>query len=151
MVKKLILLVCILTLTACGIEKFQHGDLPGEKRLEAVHVGDTKEKVLRVLGTPNYQALPEEGIGDVIFYAQAKKSSRIFLDPVVTERVIYVYTFNKQAILTDIQKVTLEDGQNVAFDSNTTEVGGKKISILEQLANNFGKYSAGGQDSSVRH
>jgi len=152
MVKKLIIALCaLLMVSACGLEKFQNSDLPDTRRLDAIRVGDTKEKVLRVLGTPNYQSLPEEGIGDVVFYAQAKKASRIFFDPEVTERVIHVYTFNNKGILTDKKLLTLADGNKVAYDSTTTHVGGKELSVLEQLAENFGRYSAGGQDSTVRH
>lgn len=151
MVKKLIILCVVLMISACGLEKYQNSDLPDSRRLDTVRVGDTKEKVLRVLGTPNYQSLPEEGIGDVIFYAQAKKSSRIFFDPEVTERIIYVYSFDKKGIMTDKKLLTLADGNKVAYDTATTHVGGKELSVLEQLAENFGRYSAGGQDSTVRH
>ena len=151
MVKKLIILCAVLMISACGLEKYQNSDLPDSRRLDTVRVGDTKEKVLRVLGTPNYQSLPEEGIGDVIFYAQAKKSSRIFFDPEVTERIIYVYSFDKKGIMTDKKLLTLADGNKVAYDTATTHVGGKELSVLEQLAENFGRYSAGGQDSTVRH
>ena len=151
MVKKLIICLCALMISGCGLEKYQNSDLPDTRRLEAVRVGDTKEKVLRVLGTPNYQSLPEEGIGDVVFYAQSKKSSRIFFDPEVTERIIHVYTFDKKGILTDKKLLTLADGNKVSYDSTTTHVGGKELSVLEQLAENFGRYSAGGQDSTVRH
>ena len=151
MVKKLMICLAALMLGACGLEKFQNSDLPDSRRLQAIHEGDTKDKVLRVLGTPNYQSLPEEGIGDVIFYAQAKKSSRIFFDPEVTERTIHVFVFNDKGVLTEQKVLTLADGNSVSYDKDTTEVGGKEVSVLEQLAGNFGRYNAGGQDSTVRH
>ncbi|MBP5343628.1 MAG: outer membrane protein assembly factor BamE [Alphaproteobacteria bacterium] len=151
MVKKLIICLCLLMISACGLENFQNSDLPDTRRLDAIRVGDTKEKVLRVLGTPNYQSDPKEGIGDVIFYAQAKKSSRIFFDPEVTERVIHVYTFDTKGVLTDKKLLTLADGNKVTYDTDITKVGGKELSVLEQLAENFGRYNAGGQDSTVRH
>ena len=150
MVKKLVLCICVLMLTACGLEKFQNSDLPDNRRLQAIHVGDSKEKVLRVLGTPNYQSVPEEGLGDVIFYAQAKKSSRIFLDPEVTERIIHIYIFDHKGVLVNKKELTLADGHPVSYDPETTKVGGKEQSVLEQLAENFGRYNAGGQDSTVR-
>ena len=151
MVKKLMICLCALMLTACGLEKFQNSDLPESRRLELIQVGDSKDKVLRVLGTPNYQSVPEEGIGDVMFYAQAKKSSRIFFDPEVTERVVHVYTFNNKGVLTEKKELTLADGHKVAYDDSITKVGGKELSVLEQLAENFGRYNAGGEDSTVRH
>ncbi len=138
-----------LCLTACGLEKYKTSDLPASARLEAVKKGDTKDKVLRVLGTPNYESAPAEGVGDVLFYAEAKKESRVFFDPELVSRDIYVYTFKDNKV-SDIQHLTLADAQKVAFESDTTEVGGKELSVLKQLAENFGRYNAGGQDSTTR-
>ena len=149
MFKIVFMLTSILCLTACGLEKYKTSDLPASARLESVKVGDTKEKVLRVLGTPNYESNEAEGVGDVLFYAEAKKESRIFFDPQVVSRDIYIYTFNKNKV-SEIQHLTLEDAQKVAFESDTTKVGGKELSVLRQLADNFGRYNAGGQDSTQR-
>ncbi len=138
-----------LCLTACGLEKYQSSDLPATARLESIKVGDSKDKVLRVLGTPNYEGNAAEGVGDMMFYAEARKESRIFFDPEVVERDIYVYTF-KNGKVSEIQHLTLEDAQKVSYESDTTKVGGKELSVLKQLADNFGRYNAGGQDSTQR-
>jgi len=139
----------ILSLTACGLEKYKTSDLPASVRLESVKVGDTKEKVLRVLGTPNYESNPAEGVGDLFFYAEAKKESRIFFDPKVVARDIYVYSFENGKVA-NIQHLTLDDAQHVAFEQDTTKVGGKELSVLRQLAENFGRYNPGGHDSTQR-
>ena len=139
----------ILCLTACGLEKYKSSDLPASARLESIKVGDNKEKVLRVLGTPNYESNNTEGVGDLMFYAEAKKESRIFFDPKVVERDIYVYTF-KNGKVSDIQHLTLDDAQKVIYESDTTKVGGKELSVLQQLADNFGRYNAGGHDTAQR-
>ena len=44
----------------------------------------------------------------------------------------------------------MNDIQKVSYESEITDIGGEKLSIWEQLADNFGKYNAGGQDSTVR-
>mgnify|MGYP002627208188 CR=1 FL=1 len=46
--------------------------------------------------------------------------------------------------------LTLDDAQKVAYESDTTKVGGKELSVLKQLADNFGRYNAGGHDSTQR-
>ena len=149
MFKVVFLFFSVLCLTACGLEKYKSSDLPASARLDAVKVGDSKEKVLRVLGTPNYESHKEEGVGDVLFYAEARKESRIFFDPQVVERDIYVYTF-KNGKVSEIQHLTLEDAQNVAYETDSTKVGGKELSVLRQLADNFGRYNSGGHDSTQR-
>jgi len=139
----------ILCLTACGLEKYKSSDLPASARLESVKIGDSKEKVLRVLGTPNYESDKAEGVGDLLFYAEARKESHIFFDPKAVARDVYVYTFKNNKV-TEIQHLTLDDAQNVAYESDTTKVGGKELSVLKQLAENFGRYNAGGHDSTQR-
>jgi len=139
----------LMCLTSCGLEKYKSSDLPASARLESVRVGDSKEKVLRVLGTPNYESTESEGVGEILFYAEARKESRIFLDPQTVERDIYVYTFENNKV-SDIQHLTLADAQKVSYEDDTTKVGGKELSVLKQLAENFGRYNPGGQDTTKR-
>lgn len=149
MFKKIILLFC-LCVSGCGLETYQSGDLPATKRLESIKVGDSKEKVLRVLGTPSYTSSRVEGTDDLMIYAQTNKSSRLFFNPKTTNQDIYLFVFNNKGIVQDTKHLTLEDAKKIAYESKTTEVEGKNLSVLEQLAENFGKYNAGGNDSTVR-
>ncbi len=149
MFKKIILLFCLCA-SGCGLETYQNGDLPSKKRLESIQIGDSKEKVLRVLGTPNYISNKEEGVGDLMIYAQTNKASRLFLEPKATEQDVYLFVFGEDGILKENKHLTLKDAQKVIYESKTTPVEGKNLSVLEQLAENFGRYNAGGNDSTVR-
>ncbi len=149
MFKKILLLFCF-ALSACGLENYQSGDLPSLKRLESIQKGDTKEKVERVLGTPNYASIKDEGTEDLYIYAQTNKSSRIFFNPAIIQQDVYVYVFDNNQKVKRIAHLNQEDIQKVSYESDYTDVGGEKLSVWEQLAENFGKYNAGGQDSSVR-
>ena len=149
MFKKIILLFC-LCVCGCGLETYQSGDLPATKRLESIKVGDSKEKVLRVLGTPNYTSSPEEGTDDLMIYAQTNKSSRLFFNPKTTNQDIYLFVFNNKGTVKETKHLTLEDAKKIAYESKTTPVEGRNLSVLEQLAENFGRYNAGGNDSTVR-
>ena len=149
MFKKIILLFC-LCISGCGLETYQSGDLPASKRLESIKVGDSKEKVLRVLGTPNYISSPKEGTDDLMIYAQTNKSSRLFFNPKPTNQDVYLFVFNDKGIIKETKHLTLEDAKKVAYEAKETKVEGKDLSVLEQLAENFGKYNAGGNDSTVR-
>ena len=149
MFKKLIMIFC-LTLSACGLENYQSGDLPAIKRLESIQKGDTKEKVLRVLGTPNYISTKNEGVEDLYLYAQTHKESYLFFNPRITSQDVYVYVFDKNDKVVRTAHLTKDDMQSVSYESDTTDVGGEQRSVLSELAENFGKYNAGGQDSSIR-
>ena len=150
MFKIVFMLVSILCLTACGLEKYKTSDLPASARLESIKVGDSKEKVLRVLGTPNYTSTKAEGVDDLMIYAQTNKSSRVFFNPKATDQDVYLFVFNSKGVVSEAKHLTLDDAKKVAYESKETPVEGKNLSVLEQLAENFGKYNAGGNDSTIR-
>ena len=149
MFKKILLLFC-LCVAGCGLETYQSGDLPTVKRLESIKIGDSKDKVLRVLGTPSYTSSPNEGTDELMIYAQTNKSSRLFFNPKPINQDVYLFVFNKKGVITETKHLTLEDAKKVAYESKTTPVEGKNLSVLEQLAENFGRYNAGGNDSTIR-
>ena len=85
-----------------------------------------------------------------MIYAQTNKSSRLFFDPKITDQDIYLFVFNHKGTITETKHLTLEDAKKIAYETKTTPVEGKNLSVLEQLAENFGKYNAGGNDSTIR-
>lgn len=149
MFKRILLLFC-LCVAGCGLETYQSGDLPATKRLESIKVGDSKDKVLRVLGTPNYTSTKAEGTDDLMIYAQTNKSSRVFFNPKATNQDVYLFIFNSKGIVSETKHLTLKDAKKIAYESKETPVEGKNLSVLEQLAENFGRYNAGGNDSTIR-
>ncbi len=147
MFKKLITLFIIFTpLMLSGCETYQSGDLPALTRLKAVKIGADKEQVLRILGTPAFEDTHE----NLIIYAKMRKNSRAFLEPKEFERDIYVFYFDENDIVKGQKHLTLADAKQVAFDSATTSTQHKELSITEQLIQNFGRYDAGGRDSTTR-
>lgn len=151
MFKKLIytsLLSSILFLGGCGLEMYQSGDLPSQKRLNLVKPGFEQSKVIDLLGEPTF----ENKIGNETFfiYSRIRKENRAFLVPKETERDLYVISFTPTGLVQNVQHLTLNEAQKVAYDESETKVTGKELSVMEQLVKNFGRYDAGGRDSSVR-
>ncbi len=151
MFKKIMLISLIISgITGCGLEHYPSGDLPPQARLSAVKTGDTKEKVIRVLGSPASENPPLPDGESFLIYAQNLKESQAFWDPKEVRRDVYVYYFNADNILTRQEHLDLSDCGQVAYDERQTPVGGRDLSVFEQIAQNFGRYTAGGQDSSIR-
>lgn len=150
MFKKLIAIIYMsgaLLLSACGLELYQSGDLPPMARLDAVQVGKTsKEQALRILGAPVFS----DERDNFLVYGKIRKESRAFMEPKEFERDIYVLTFNKDNILEAKEHLTMKQGNSVSFVSDTTPTKHKELSVTEQLIKNFGRYDAGGRDSSER-
>ena len=135
-------------MSGCGLETLQSGDLPSQTRLNLVKPGFPKVKVVELLGQPAFQN--KLGNGDFFVYSKVIKKSRAFFEPKETERDIYVITFDTNDIVQNIQHLTLDDAQYIAYDDTISTVKGKELSVIEQLVKNFGRYDAGGRDSSVR-
>ncbi|MBQ8250953.1 MAG: outer membrane protein assembly factor BamE [Alphaproteobacteria bacterium] len=151
MFKKLIyssLLSSIVLLNSCGLETYQSGDLPSQQRLNMIQAGMPEEKVIDLLGKPLF----ENKIGSDSFYIyfKSKKENRAFYHPEEIERDVYVVSFNQNKTVRNIRHLTLNDANDVEYDNAHTQVTGKELSVLEQLVKNFGRYDAGGRDSSQR-
>lgn len=138
---------CFL-LSACGLETYQSGDLPSQKRLDLIQQGMPQEKVVDLLGKPIF----ENKIGNEQFYIyfKSKKENRAFFHPEEIERDVYVISFAPDSIVKSIEHLTLKDANEVAYDESYTQVTGKELSVVEQLVKNFGRYDAGGRDSTQR-
>lgn len=151
MFKKLILCLGITGLTAaCGLETYMRGDLPPAQRLAVIKEGDSADKVMRILGTPAYQTVTPEGRPELYVYARFHKISRAFLEPEEVARDIYAYTFNDKGEVAEVRHLTLADARAVSCSGAKTPVLETEQSVWHQLINNFGRYDAGGTDSSVR-
>ena len=151
MFKKLIYTSFILgtvLLNGCGLETYQSGDLPSQKRLNLIKPGFTKMQTLDLLGEPSFQN--KVGADDFYIYSKIVKKNQAFFEPKEVERDIYVISFNSAGTVSNIQHLTLNEAQNVSFDESMSPVRGKELSVVEQLVKNFGRYDAGGRDSSVR-
>ncbi len=151
MFKKLIylsLLSSAILLSACGMETYQSGDLPSQKRLDMITKGYDQQRVLDLLGNPIF----ENKIGRETFYIyfKTKKENRAFFHPQEIERDIYIISFSPNKKVSSVEHLTLKDGNDVAYDEAYTKVTGKELSVMEQLVKNFGRYDAGGRDSSQR-
>ena len=143
-------IVLLGMLTACGLESYPGGDLPTNARLSSVKKGDSKEKVLQILGAPATESVTLADGTAFLIYAQNLKSSRAFMDPKEVKRDVYVYYFDKNQKMTDHQHLTLADARSVSYDSEETAVEGRQLSLIDQVVQNFGRYNTGSADSSVR-
>lgn len=148
--RKIHLLFLGLFLAGCGLETYHGGDLPPRQYLDTVKVGDSQDKVLRVLGSPAIESTIFSDGTRYLIYAQNIKESRVFLEPEEVQRDVHVFVFDRQGRLTERRYLTLADAATVPFDSDKTSVGGQEQSLWQQLIQNFGRYNAGAQDSSVR-
>lgn len=147
--KKLIISFMFLFLiTGCGLETYQSGDLPSQQRLNMIQAGFDRAKVVDLLGEPTFEN--KVGRSQFFVYSRIRKQNRAFLPPQETERDLYVISFDPYQRVNAVRHLTLDDANQISYDETITKVTGKELTVMEQLVKNFGRYDAGGRDSTVR-
>ncbi len=97
----------------------------------------TKDKVLRIMGSPSLISdLNDEETW--IYYAQDVKKF-LFFKPDVINREIISFSFDKNEVLSNLQKFSLNDQQKLSFSSNYTKVNSNKIGIFKSIFSNVGQ------------
>ena len=121
-----------LPLGGCFVgETFQRGYVLPEGALDQIHLGESQEQVLIVLGTPSTVATVS---GEAFYYISQKAERAVsFLPTSVTDqRVIAIY-FDKDRRVERVAAYGVKDGKIFDFVSRTTPTAGSDISLIQAL------------------
>ena len=134
----LVLSVFIVGCSILGTERV--GDTPESVRVKAIKAGThTKEDVERLLGSPTSITLFEK---ESWLYIESEEQNRLFLPQKEINREVIQVSFKKDGTVERVKKWTLEDGKDIAYDTETTPVVGKDLSVIDEMIGNFGKFPA---------
>lgn len=146
-----LLFVCFITAimtTSCAKEWFtsHHGNMPTAERIERLQVGMTKNEVSRMLGVPSNIVSFDN---DTWIYMSSEIEQIAFLDEKELSRDVLVLKFDNNKI-SEIRKLTKEDGKKLAVDKDRTETTGNKVGFFEKYFGGVGAYTplpvSGGPD-----
>ena len=133
------ILINFLALSCAPITKVS-GYVPMEMELEQLRVGfSTKKEVLKKLGEPlNFQG---DSSGTLIF-VQQKVETVAFLRPRVSERVVIKLSFNRNDILSNVEKSSSVNNEPFKIEEQLVVSKGRKLSFWQQMFGNIGNFSA---------
>lgn len=139
-VRRLLILACLsLGVVACSPIAHQHGYTPRAEELEAVRAGvDTRESVLRKLGRPSTIAAFDASDW---YYISMRSETYAFYEPEVVDQRVVTVSFDDAGLVTDIGNYGLEEGRVIDLVTRTTPTAGRKLTILQQIFQNLGKYN----------
>ena len=128
-------------ITSCSLLGTERvGDVPEDVRINAIKAGThTKDDVARLLGSPTSITLFEK---ESWLYIESEEQNRLFLPQKEIDRKVIQITFKKNGIVERVKKWTFDDRKEIAFDSETTPVVGKDLSVIDEMIGNFGKFSS---------
>jgi outer membrane protein assembly factor BamE (lipoprotein component of BamABCDE complex) len=107
--------------------------IPGQSR---------REDVSAVLGSPSTTS----SYGDEIWYYVSMKKERLaMLEPEVAKQRVVAITFDEAGAVSTIEEFGKKDGKSVDFVSKQTPTEGQKLTVIDQLLGNIGRFNSPGR------
>ena len=119
------LLAC--SLSACSRDLFisHNGNMPTNERIEQVKVGQSKNQVKSILGSPSSVVSLDK---NTWIYMSSDIERIAFLEPKEVSRVI------------DIDRMSQKDGKQVAINEDKTETMGQQQGFFRRFFGGVGSY-----------
>jgi outer membrane protein assembly factor BamE (lipoprotein component of BamABCDE complex) len=128
----------VLILSACGPTVQTRGNLIDEQRMSQIQVGQTtRDDVSFLLGTPSVRAPFQED--EAWFYVGQVAETRAFFAPQIVERRVIALTFDDQGFVRAVERLSLDDGEDVQLVGRETPTRGRQLTLMEQLLGNLGQ------------
>lgn len=133
------LLVATVALAACEPVRQTHGYVPAEAHIKRIAVGeDSRADVVSKIGRPSTTAAFEN---DEWYYIARTTQTRAFFAPEATEQKVMVISFDADGTVSALDRYALEDGQVIDLVTRTTPTRGKRLTFLQQLLGNVGRFT----------
>ncbi len=142
-------LLCLgITIIFCACEGrvATHGFMPREELVNQLSPGgQDKRLVSQVMGTPSSIGSFDD---NVWYYITQRTKKKAFFKPQLMEQQVLVLLFDEKEVLQSIEKYNLEEAQLVEPLDDKTPTVGRKLTILQQLFGNLGRFSSDGTATS---
>ena len=132
------IIILILFLSACATKVSNHGFVDHEKVAKIQKGKDSKDNVFYILGSPSASSSLEK---DSWYYISARQEGVAFFKPELKDQEITEITFDKNEIVSDIKKYTMEDRKEIEIAEDKTETVTRDMNVLQQLLGNLGRFT----------
>ena len=145
-IRKMLFGAMFMLLTACSNDLFlvHNGNMPTDDKIAAVHMGQSKQDVMDILGAPSLTT----GLSDDHWIYMASTMKKVaFLRPEELNRKVLAITFDDDKI-TKIEKLTLVDGNDIKVDTDITKATEQEQGFFRKYFGGVGTYMPfGGADT----
>ena len=133
------LLAVTVAVAACEPVRQTHGYVPAEAYIERIAIGeDSRADVVSKIGRPSTTAAFEN---DEWYYISRTTQTRAFFAPEATEQKVMVISFDADGTVRGLDRYALADGQVIDLVTRTTPTRGKRLTFLQQLLGNVGRFN----------
>lgn len=126
---------------ACTPKVRTHGYVPNDETLESIAVGrDNRESVYEAIGSPTSSGvMRDEGW----YYISSRVKYETYQAPQEVERQIVAISFDSDGVVSNVERLSLEDGRVIALNRRITDIPVKGPGFFGQLFNNIGNFNLG--------
>lgn len=128
-----------LALGACSPRIDQRGNLLDPDAVLAVQPGiQTKDQVAQLLGTPSTTATFDD---KTWYYISKRTETTAFFPADVTDQQVLVVKFDDVDVVETVQLYGMNEAYEIAPVDRTTPTYGQRLTILQQLFGNIGRFT----------
>jgi len=149
MTNRLLLIPAALIMaSACSPSRDYHGYIADEVRPQEIESGsDTRSTVLAKLGSPSTTGMFATGEPITVdfnddptwIYISYVKSRFAYLKPKVSSRSVTRISFDEDDVVSNVEVLSLADGQEINYASRETPTRGRELGLLEQIFGTVGR------------
>jgi outer membrane protein assembly factor BamE (lipoprotein component of BamABCDE complex) len=134
------ILCTVLAVTAgCAPRLHVSGNMASPDAVRHLSPGkQDKRQVLELLGTPSSHSTFDPNIW---FYIGQKTEQIAFFRPEITEHRVLAVSFDAQDRLDSVTMIGRDQYRDIKPVRKATPTAGKKLTIIEQMVGNFGRFN----------
>jgi outer membrane protein assembly factor BamE (lipoprotein component of BamABCDE complex) len=130
--------ILALGLGACAQDIRVRGNIPDSEMVSKINPGvHSRIDIQSLLGSPSTVSTFQDSKW---YYIGQKSTQFAFFEPKVLERTVLVVSFDAAGLVETTRTYDLADGQAIDPVDRVTPTEGRKMSILQQLIGNLGKF-----------
>ncbi len=129
----------VVAVAACAPIVDHRGNLPDQYVLQEIKPGTTsRDDVANMLGSPSSVAT----FGEETWYYISTETERLaFYEPEVLDQQVVAIAFDSAGLVKSVRRYGLDDAREIELVERKTRTGGKKLTILQQLIGNLGRFT----------
>lgn len=114
------------------------GNMPSKERTARIEVGSSKDDVIATLGLPSSVNVFDQNSW---IYMSSDVKKLAFFAPEEIDRSVLRITFNSADEVNKIETLSLDDGENLAPQKDTTDVKGQRPGFFKKYFGGVGQYT----------
>jgi outer membrane protein assembly factor BamE (lipoprotein component of BamABCDE complex) len=130
---------CAFFLGSCSPIIQSRGNVPDPILLNQIEPGElSRDDIANMLGSPSSIASFGK---ETWYYISQQTETLAFYEPVVLEQQVVAIAFDDNGMVASVNTYGLEDAQHIEPSERVTPTGGRKLTVLEQLFGNLGRFA----------